>query len=82
MDTAPAARRIALGTVLIGLAAFVLIAASRVPWEPFPGGMPAPVRASSVRFTRATPPEEEEIRMCLPPETALLSSTERKYCWR
>ena len=48
MDTAPAARRIALGTVVIGFAAFLLIAASRVPWEPFPGGMPAPVRASSV----------------------------------
>ncbi|WP_242530609.1 M48 family metallopeptidase [Nocardioides aromaticivorans] len=48
MDTAPAARRIALGTVVIGLAAFVLIAASRVPWEPFPGGMPKPVSDRSV----------------------------------
>lgn len=48
MDTGPAARRVALGTVLIGLAAFLLIAVSRVPWEPVPGGMPAPAEASSV----------------------------------
>lgn len=48
MDTGRAARRVALGTVLIGLAAFLLIAASRVPWEPVPGGMPAPAKASSV----------------------------------
>lgn len=48
MDTGPAARRVALGTVLIGVAAFLLIAASRVPWDPVPGGMPAPAKASSV----------------------------------
>ncbi|HWJ10072.1 MAG TPA: M48 family metallopeptidase [Nocardioides sp.] len=48
MEDGRAARRIALGTVLIGLAVFLLVAASRVPWEPVPGGMPAPVKASSV----------------------------------
>lgn len=45
-------RRVALGTVLVGVAAFVLVAASRVPWHPVPGGLPDPVTASSV-FTRA-----------------------------
>lgn len=48
MDTGRAARRVALGTVLIGLAVFVVVAASRVPWQPVPGGMPAPAEASSV----------------------------------
>lgn len=38
----------ALGTVLIGLAVFLLVAATRVPWEPVPGGSPDPVQASSV----------------------------------
>ena len=41
-------RRVALGTALIGAAAFVLIAINRVPWHPVPGGMPDPVAASSV----------------------------------
>lgn len=48
MDDGRAARKVALGTVLIGLAAFLLIAATRVPWDPVPGGMPAPAEASSV----------------------------------
>ncbi|KRC56750.1 MULTISPECIES: M48 family metallopeptidase [unclassified Nocardioides] len=48
MDTRRAARRVALGTVLLGAAAFVLIAAERVPWEIVPGGMPRPASASSV----------------------------------
>lgn len=48
MDPRPAADRVALGTALIGVAAFVLIAAHRVPWEPVPGGVPAPVAVSSV----------------------------------
>ncbi|MFC7502018.1 M48 family metalloprotease [Nocardioides sp. CPCC 206347] len=48
MDPRPAADRVALGTALLGVAAFVLIAANRVPWEPVPGGMPSPVAASSV----------------------------------
>lgn len=48
MDDERATQRIALGTVLIGLALFVLIAATRVPWEPVPGGMPAPATPSSV----------------------------------
>ncbi|WP_435769322.1 M48 family metallopeptidase [Nocardioides sp. SYSU DS0651] len=42
------ARRVALGTALIGAAAFVLLAVARVPWEPVPGGIPQPVPASSV----------------------------------
>ncbi|MDN5746500.1 MAG: M48 family metalloprotease, partial [Nocardioidaceae bacterium] len=45
---ARALRRVALGTALIGAAAFVLIAMNRVPWHPVPGGMPDPVAASSV----------------------------------
>ncbi len=48
MDHRSAARRVALGTVLIGAAIFVLIAVSRVPWQPVPGGVPDPVTASSV----------------------------------
>lgn len=48
MDDGRAARKVALGTVLIGLAAFLLIVATRVPWDPVPGGMPAPAKASSV----------------------------------
>ena len=48
MDTRRAARRVALGTVLLGAAAFVLIAAERVPWEIVPGGMPRAASASSV----------------------------------
>lgn len=48
MDHRPAADRVALGTVLVGVAAFVLVAANRVPWEPIPGGVPDPVSASSV----------------------------------
>lgn len=45
-------RRVALGTVLVGAAAFALVAATRVPWHPVPGGLPDPVTASSV-FTQA-----------------------------
>lgn len=41
-------RRIALGTTIIGLAAFVLIATWLVPWNPVPGGAPDPVAADSV----------------------------------
>lgn len=52
MDDRSAVRRVALGTVLVGAAAFVLVAATRVPWHPVPGGLPDPVTASSV-FTRA-----------------------------
>lgn len=48
MDFRPGERRVALGTVLIGLAVFLLVAATRVPWEPVPGGPPDPVQASSV----------------------------------
>jgi STE24 endopeptidase len=48
VDTRRAARRVALGTVLLGAAAFVLIAAERVPWEIVPGGMPRAASASSV----------------------------------
>lgn len=48
MNPRPAADRVALGTVLIGVAAFALIAVSRVPWEPVPGGTPPPVGAASV----------------------------------
>lgn len=52
MDDGAAVRRVALGTVLLGAAAFVLVAAARVPWHPVPGGLPDPVTASSV-FTPA-----------------------------
>ncbi|MEZ0581040.1 M48 family metalloprotease [Nocardioides sp. MH1] len=41
-------RRIALGTTLIGLAAFVLLAVWFVPWHPVPGGAPRPVGADEV----------------------------------
>jgi STE24 endopeptidase len=41
-------RRTALGTTIIGLAAFVLIATWLVPWSPVPGGAPDPVPAGSV----------------------------------
>lgn len=51
LDNAAAVRRVALGTALVGAAAFVLIALARVPWHPVPGGLPDPVTASSV-FTR------------------------------
>lgn len=52
MDDRAAVRRVALGTVLLGAAAFVLLAVARVPWHPVPGGLPDPVTASSV-FTPA-----------------------------
>ncbi|MCG8151679.1 M48 family metalloprotease [Pimelobacter simplex] len=52
MENRAAVRRVALGTVLIGAAAFILIATTRVPWHPVPGGLPDPVAASSV-FSRA-----------------------------
>ncbi len=45
-------RRIALGTVILGVAAFVLVATWMVPWQPVPGGAPDPVAADSV-FARA-----------------------------
>jgi STE24 endopeptidase len=41
-------RRVALGTAVLGLAVFVLVAALRVPWHPVPGGVPDAVPASSV----------------------------------
>jgi STE24 endopeptidase len=44
--------RIALGTTIIGIAAFVLLATWLVPWDPVPGGAPDPVPADSV-FTAA-----------------------------
>jgi STE24 endopeptidase len=40
--------RIALGTTLIGLALFVLLATWLVPWDPVPGRTPDPVPADSV----------------------------------
>lgn len=51
MDFRAGERRVALGMVLIGLAVFALVAMTRVPWEPVPGGTPAAVPASSV-FSR------------------------------
>lgn len=48
MEPRPALDRVALGTALIGGAVFLLIAVSRVPWHPVPGGMPDPVAATSV----------------------------------
>jgi len=41
-------RRTAAVTAIIGLAAFVLIAAWLVPWHPVPGGAPDPVAPDSV----------------------------------
>ncbi|MDZ5620706.1 M48 family metallopeptidase [Nocardioides bizhenqiangii] len=40
--------RIALGTTMIGIAAFVLLATWLVPWNPVPGGTPDPVPADAV----------------------------------
>ncbi|MGB0101040.1 MAG: M48 family metallopeptidase [Nocardioides sp.] len=45
-------RRVALVTMAIGGVAFVVLAVLLVPWDPVPGGTPAPVEASSV-FTPA-----------------------------
>ncbi|GAB3768064.1 STE24 endopeptidase [Nocardioides ginsengisegetis] len=42
------ARRTSLVVTLVGGVAFVALAAWLVPWHPVPGGMPAPVPASSV----------------------------------
>ncbi|GAA3665021.1 M48 family metallopeptidase [Nocardioides ginsengisoli] len=52
MENGAAVRRVALGTTLIGAAAFLLLAVTQVPWHPVPGGTPPPVTASSV-FTPA-----------------------------
>ena len=43
-----AERRIALGTLILGVAGFVLVATWLVPWDPVPGGEPTPVAAGSV----------------------------------
>jgi STE24 endopeptidase len=48
VENGAAVRRVALGTALIGAAAFLLLAATQVPWHPVPGGTPPPVTASSV----------------------------------
>lgn len=40
--------RIALGTTIIGIAAFVLLATWLVPWDAVPGGAPGPVPVESV----------------------------------
>lgn len=48
MDTRRDTRRVALGTVVLGLVVFVAVAAARVPWHPVPGGVPDAVAASSV----------------------------------
>jgi len=39
---------VALGTAIVGAAAFVLLAVWRVPWHPVPGGLPDPASAASV----------------------------------
>lgn len=41
-------RRVALAVTLVGGAAFVVLAAWLVPWQPVPGGMPDPVDPASV----------------------------------
>ncbi|WP_343908798.1 M48 family metallopeptidase [Nocardioides aquiterrae] len=41
-------RRVALVVTAVGGVAFAVLAAVLVPWHPVPGGMPAPVPASSV----------------------------------
>ncbi len=41
-------RRIAVGTTIVGVAAFVLLAGWLVPWNPLPGGAPDPVAAGSI----------------------------------
>ncbi len=41
-------RRWALATFLVATAAFVAVAAWRIPWHPVPGGMPAPAAADTV----------------------------------
>jgi STE24 endopeptidase len=45
-------RRWALGTVVVAVAAFVVVAALFIPWHPVPGGTPSPARAGQV-FTSA-----------------------------
>ena len=45
-------RRWALATFLVATAAFVAVAAWRIPWHPVPGGTPAPAAADTV-FTPA-----------------------------
>ena len=45
-------RRWALATFLVATAAFVAVAAWRIPWHPVPGGTPAPAAADSV-FSQA-----------------------------
>ncbi|WP_418059470.1 M48 family metalloprotease [Pimelobacter simplex] len=62
MENRSAVRRVALGTVLIGVAAFVLIATTQVPWHPVPGGTPDPVAASSV-FSRAEIDRAEHVAL-------------------
>lgn len=47
-ETDSDADRIALGTLLIGASAFILVALWLVPWDPVPGGMPDRVPAESV----------------------------------
>jgi STE24 endopeptidase len=53
---------VALGTVLIGLAAFVLIATTQVPWHPVPGGTPDPVAATSI-FSQAEIDRAEHVAL-------------------
>jgi STE24 endopeptidase len=50
---------VAVGTALLGAAAFLLIATWFVPWHPVAGGMPAPVDPTSV-FTQAQVDKAED----------------------
>ena len=57
--SAPLERRLAWLITIGAGAAFVVLAALLVPWQPVPGGMPAPVSASDV-FTAAEIARGEE----------------------
>ena len=52
-------RRTSLAVLLVGAAAFVVLAVWLVPWHPVPGGTPAPVAASTV-FSRQEISRAEE----------------------
>lgn len=47
-EAADDVRRIALGTAVLGVVAFTLVAIVRVPWDVVPGAAPGPVAASSI----------------------------------
>lgn len=55
-------RQVALGTTMLGAAAFVLIVTWLVPWDPIPGGMPDAVPADTVFTSRQIERAEDYAR--------------------